>query len=393
MAPPDRRLFGLIFAAIVAVIAVLVWNFAPAVLDSQLNLVRPSKTVIVSDHAYRLHATLRIVDLHADSLLWNRDLLQRNNRGHADIPRLRDGMVCLQAFTIVTKMPFEMRLEGNSDKSDLITLLAIVEHWPISSWGSLTERALYQADKLQQFAKDSNGVFRIIRSKKDLDDYLISYGKSPGLLAGFLGIEGAHALEGDLRNVDVLYDAGVRMIAPTHFFDNDIGSSAHGLADNGLTEKGKQMIRKMQERRMVVDLAHASPKTIDDVVSIAKAPVIVSHTGVKGTCNNVRNLSDDQIRAIAKTGGVIGIGYWSTAVCGTDARAIARAIHYAVKKIGVDHVALGSDFDGATTVPFSASELTQLTQALIDEGLTDDEIKQVMGENAIRVLSDCLPRD
>lgn len=362
----------------------------PTIVDSKLNLVKPSQ-IQISDHAHRLHASLRIVDLHADCLLWNRDLLKRNKIGHSDVPRMLDGMYCVQAFTIVTKVPFDLRLEGNSDNSDLITLLAVVNHWPPGTWWNLTERALFQTNKLHQFSEHSKGALRIIRSKKDLDEYLAYHDRTPKSLAGFLGIEGAHALEGNLKNVDRLFDAGVRMIAPTHFFDNDIGSSAHGLSDHGLTEKGKQMINRMQEKHMLIDVAHASARTIDDVLSIATSPVVASHTGVKGTCNNPRNLSDAQIKGIAKTGGLIGIGYWSTAVCGTDAHAIAKAIHYAVEKVGAKHVALGSDFDGATTAPFDASQLSQLTQALIDEGLSDDEIRQVMGENAIRVLRTVLP--
>src|SRR6185436_4614468 len=96
----------------------------------------------------------------------------------------------------------------------------------------------------------------------------------------------------------------------------------------GLTDKGKEMIRRMEAKGMLVDLAHASSKTIDDALTITAKPVVVSHTGVKGTCDNQRNLSDDQLKAIAKTGGVIGIGFWDTAVCGTDATAIAKAIRY-----------------------------------------------------------------
>lgn len=389
--PKSNKARFCILAFVVLLITItLAVVFAPTLVDSKLNVVKRAE-IHVSDHAHRLHSSLRIVDLHADCLLWNRDLLKRNKIGHADVPRMLDGMYCVQAFTIVTKVPFNLRLQGNSANSDLITLLAVVNHWPPGTWWNLTERALFQASKLHQFSDQSKGLLRIIRSKKDLDEFLAFHDRSPKSLAGFLGIEGAHALEGDLENVDRLFEAGVRMIAPTHFFDNDIGSSAHGLADHGLTEKGKQMLKRMQEKHMLIDLAHASAGTIDDALSIATSPVVVSHTGVKGTCNNARNLSDAQIEGVAKTGGLIGIGYWSTAVCGNDARAIAKAIHYAVKKIGAKHVALGSDFDGATTVPFDASQLSQLTQALIDEGLTDDEIRQIMGENAIRVLRTVLP--
>ncbi len=142
---------------------------------------------------------------------------------------------------------------------------------------------------------------------------------------------------------------------------------------------------------MIVDLSHASPRTIDEVLAMATRPVVVSHTGVRGTCDNQRNLTDDQLRRIAATGGLIGIGFWDTAVCGTDAAAIARAIRHAANVAGIDHVALGSDFDGAVTVPFDATGLALITEALLAGNFTDDEIRKIMGGNTLRFLSDNLP--
>ena len=129
------------------------------------------------------------------------------------------------------------------------------------------------------------------------------------------------------------------MMSPSHFFDNDIGGSAAGVGKTGLTDKGRKWVRQMEARAMIIDLAHASPKTMDDVLAMATRPLVVSHTGVKGTCNNNRNLSDDQIRAIAGNGGLIGIGYWETATCGSDATAIVRAMRYVSDRVGVEHVA------------------------------------------------------
>jgi microsomal dipeptidase-like Zn-dependent dipeptidase len=120
---------------------------------------------------------------------------------------------------------------------------------------------------------------------------------------------------------------------------------------------------------------------------MATKPLVVSHTGVKGTCNNNRNLSDSELRAIARTGGVIGIGYWETAVCGHDARAIARAIQYTVNIVGAEHVALGSDFDGGTTMPFDATGIPLITNELRSEGMSDHDMRLIMGENVARVLS------
>jgi microsomal dipeptidase-like Zn-dependent dipeptidase len=147
----------------------------------------------------------------------------------------------------------------------------------------------------------------------------------------------------------------------------------------------------MQERGMLVDLAHASPRAIQDVLALARRPVVSSHGGVKGTCDNPRNLGDEEVRGIAGTGGVVGIGFWDAAVCGGDARAIARAVRHAVHLVGAEHVALGSDFDGAVRTPFDASGLARVTDALLEAGLSEDQVRAVMGESALRVLRQTLP--
>ncbi len=181
-------------------------------------------------------------------------------------------------------------------------------------------------------------------------------------------------------------------MAPTHFFDNEWGGSAHGTRKGGLTEEGRELIRRMEARGMIVDLAHASHATIDDVLAMTTRPVVVSHTGVRGTCDNTRNLGDEQLKRIAATGGVIGIGFWETATCGTDAAAIARAIRHAANVVGARHVALGSDFDGTVTTPFDATGVVTVTDALLASGFNEDEIALIMGGNVLRVLSETLPR-
>ena len=142
---------------------------------------------------------------------------------------------------------------------------------------------------------------------------------------------------------------------------------------------------------MVVDVAHASAATIDDVLSMAARPVVASHTGLRGVCDNARNLTDAHARGVAETGGVLGIGFWPTACGGDDVASIARSIRYAVSVAGVEHVGLGSDFDGAVAVPFDATGLVQLTDALLEAGVDDDAIAKVMGGNVRRVLAEGLP--
>lgn len=344
-----------------------------------------------SAEAVALHKTLPVADMHADSLLWGRDLNQRSSWGHVDVPRLLEGHVVLQGFTVVTKVPRNMNIESNTGDSDQIRLVALAGFWPMSTWSSLTVRALYQASQLQKYAAASAGKLALIKSQADLGQYLERRKVDANITAGFLGIEGAHALDGKLENVDRLYDAGFRMIGLAHFFDNEFAGSAHGAAKTGLTPLGKELIKKLEAKKMFIDLAHASPRVIDDVLAVATRPLLVSHTGVRGTCDNARNLSDAQLKRISDAAGIVGIGFWETATCGKDAAAIAKAIRHAVDVMGIDHVALGSDFDGAIAAPFDATGLVQITDALLQLKFTEAEIRKIMGENVIRTMQFYLP--
>jgi membrane dipeptidase len=378
---------------VVACFVVVLFTRGPRLVDERENKVRvrPPYRKLVSQRAKELHDTLTIADLHADSLLWGRDLLRRSWYGHVDIPRLANGNVALQVFSLPTKSPHGLNIERNDDKTDDIFLLALLERWPPRTWKSLTARAVYQAERLHSFAIASRGSFALIESSDQLNWYLEQRKSNRRLTAGLLSIEGAHALDGKLENLDVLYSAGYRMMSPSHFFDTDIGGAAAGVEKIGLTEKGREWVRQMEARHMIIDLAHASPQTIDDVLAMATRPVVVSHTGVRGTCNNNRNLTDEQIQAVAAKGGLIGIGYWDTATCGTDARAIVRAMRYVSDRVGVEHVALGSDFDGAVTEPFDTTGVIEITAAMMDAGYSEEEIRKIMGENAMKFLRENLP--
>lgn len=384
-----------IFAWVLALLVVAGLGFfffvLPAQVEAAMNGVLQPPPYAASDKAKALHGTIQVADLHADPLLWGRDLTKRGTRGQVDIPRLSDGNVALQVFSVVTKSPHNLNIEKNDDGSDDITLLALGLRWPPRTWFSLKERALYQAARLHDMAARSDNKFVLIKSRSDLARFLERRKAEPDIVAGLLAIEGAHVLEGDPANVDVLFDAGYRMMSAAHFFDTEMGGSAHGMEKGGLTDKGREMIRRMEDKKMIVDVAHASPTQIDDVLAMATRPVVVSHTGVKGTCDNRRNLSDDQLRAVAKNGGLVGIGFWETAICGTDAAAVAKAQRYAADVIGIDHLALGSDFDGAVTTPFDATGLVQVTDAMISQGFTDEEIGKAMGGNQIRFLLENLP--
>ena len=363
------------------------FQFGPGMVERSMNQIDGEPLIEVSDEAKALHETLTIVDLHSDTLLWNRNLLNRADQGHMDLPRLEEGNVALQVFSSVTKTPKGQNYDANDADSDNITTLVIAQLQPTRTWNSLLERSLWHAEKLDRAAAKSDGELLKVASIKDLDRLLRERSsQTPKPVGALLRIEGLQNLEGDLSNLDVLSKQGFRMASLTHFFDTDLAGSMHGMEKGGLTDKGRKAVRRMEALGMVVDIAHCSHKCVADILAMARRPVVSSHGGVQATCDVNRNLSDDEIRGVAKTGGVVGIGYWDAAVCGTSPRDAAKAMKHVRDLVGIDYVALGSDYDGATTVRFDTSQLAQVTQALLDEGFTEDEIRAVMGGNALRVL-------
>ena len=362
------------------------FGFLPGYVEGSMNAVDGQPLIKVSDEAKALHKTLNIVDLHSDTLMWNRDLGDRADRGHMDLPRLQEGNVALQLFSSVTKTPKGQNYDGNGADTDNITLLTFAQLQPVKTWRSLVERSLYHAAKRDDAVTGSDGKLQAVDKAQQLDALLAARQKDRSTVGAMLTIEGLHNLEGKAENLDRLYDAGFRMAGFTHFFDNELGGSMHGLKKGGLTPFGREILRRMEAKGMIVDIAHLSHAGVAEVLAMAKRPVVSSHGGVQATCKVNRNLTDDEVRGVAKTGGVIGIGYWEGAICSTDPRAAAKAMKHVRDLVGIQHVALGSDYDGATTVRFDTSQLAQVTQALMDEGFTPDEIRAVMGENALRVI-------
>ncbi|MBI3137507.1 MAG: dipeptidase [Sphingobacteriales bacterium] len=367
----------LLLLLLIAAIAFFV--FAPGYIDRNFNKV----TLKISNpHKVTWYDSIPfIADLHCDALLWDRNNLKKHSYGHVDIPRMQEANMAFQVFTIVSKTPRGINIEHNDDKTDQIALLSFAQLRSPKDWFSVKSRALHQCEALYKTARKSGGAFRVISSQAALQQFISERNSNKQLTAGMLGIEGAHCLNDDVSNLQAFYDAGVRYIGLTHFFDNAWGGSAHGINKGGLTEKGKSLIRKMDSLHMLIDLAHASPQTIDDIFALTQSPVLISHTGVKGICDNTRNLSDAHLAEIGRRNGLVGIGLWETAVCGTDAAATAKNIRYVADKIGVDKVALGSDFDGATTTHFDVTGLPLLVDALLKEGFIREEIYKIMGGN------------
>ncbi len=381
-----RRTILIGLVAVLVIAAIGFFGIAPMVVEAGMNRVVATPLPAVTPATRALHARLQIADMHADTLLWRRSLLDRADRGQVDLPRLAAGNVALQVFSSVTKTPRHQNYDANGADSDNITLLAIAQAQPPRTWGSLLQRSLWHAEKLDRTAAASDGRLRVIRSPADLDRLLADRAAGRKVVGGMLSIEGLQDLEGNPANLDRLHAAGFRMAGFAHFFDNEAAGSMHGVAKGGLTPLGARVLRRMEALGMVVDVAHASPRAVADILRIARRPVVSSHGGVQATCKVNRNLTDDEIRGIARTGGVVGIGYWEAAVCSTSPAAVAAAIAHVRDLVGIDHVGLGSDFDGAVTTGFDASQLVVVTQALVDRGFSEAEIAKVMGGNVLRVL-------
>jgi len=385
-----KVIYSLLGLAIIAL--VLVFLLIPAKLEESMNRVIAHQAYSISQQAKDLHKTLVIGDLHADSTLWKRNLLERSERGHVDIPRMREGNAAVQMFTSVTKVPDGINYEKNSaDASDRITMLQMVQLSPVATWSSLTARALHHADKLKDIQNKAPEQFQLLLTVNDLTSFLERRANGEAVVGGLLGTEGSHALDGKLENINTLFDAGFRMMSLHHFFDNKLGGSLHGESAAGLTEFGRQALAKMQSMNIMVDVSHSSEKAVEDVLALSNKPLIVSHTGLYGHCKSKRNISDKLMQGIAAAGGLIGIGYWDAAVCDATPASIVQAFRYGIDLLGEDHIALGSDYDGAIEAPFDIAEIAILTEEMLKAGFSETEIRKVMGGNMMRFLTENLP--
>jgi membrane dipeptidase len=289
---------------------------------------------------------------------------------------------------------------------NLVSLLAATQRWPINTWADDKARAVYQADKLQRVVADGTAGLVLLKDAGTLV-HLLSEPAAGQDIGAVLAVEGAQAVGGDITGVDELANHGVRMLGLAHFFDNAVAGSAQGIAQGGITDFGRQVIDRALAHGMIIDLAHASPTTIEDFLNRWRgAPFVVSHTGLQSVCDNRRNLTDTQLRRIFSAGGLVGIGAWRTVLCPEHPSSVDSYVDRMVESIrhaialadeehsghGQDYVALGSDFDGWVSVGFDASGWPLVTQGLLKEGVPEATIRRVMGGNVCRLLLRALPR-
>ncbi len=380
---------------LLAVGAVAFLTVAPGIVDKQQNRNLTPGPYDAPDAVQEFHDSLTIMDWHADTLLWNRDMLAEHQRGHVDVPRLQRGNVALQMFTVVSRAPKGQNYVSTEDKNDLVTPLVIAQRWPTYTWNSARGRAVYQAEKLDRAVGLSWRKLRWVRNQGELRVLLderarAASGDYDPPVGALLGMEGAQTLEGDIRHLDEFYELGYRMIGLTHFFDNELGGSLHGVEKGGLTELGRQFVKRANEPGIIIDISHASEKTVRDVLDLSTKPLVMSHGGLKGACDTPRNIADELMQEIAARGGLLAMGFWSGAICDPSAASIAKTISYAVKTVGVDHVALGSDWDGSVTA-MDADNIASITAALLDLGMSREDIAKVMGGNSVAFLQRWLP--
>lgn len=425
------RLF--IFLFFIAVTSAACGPIGDAV-DARLNAVAEEPVPSPPESHLAFHRRLFVADLHADTLLWNRDLLDRGRFGHTDVPRFRAGGVDLQVLAAVTQTPPERRLRDDperrghcisGDDVNLAALLSVVQGRPVETWFDRRARALHQAARLQAAVDRSAGSgteILIVRDADDLRRLVAAERAGREVIGAVLALEGTHWIgetNGSTaiapQEVQRLFDAGFRMLALTHRFDNALAGASEGCTRGGLTEIGRAVLSKALDLGMVIDLAHLSPAAFEDTLRFMEdrrrtgqrvSPPVVSHTGIQescaGRCYWHRNLSAVEVARVAALGGVVGIGFWPEAV-GSEGRAsILRAFaeaSAALRRNSLDpwnHLAFGSDYDGSVEVPFDVSGLPTLTHALLQGGqgappIPIDALTRVAGANVCRVLATGLP--
>ena len=379
----------LLFLAVI----VLVWTIGvrtETLTAEHLYGTKPAPPRVVSPAARTVHQRLTVADLHADTLIWRRDLLQRRRIGHFDFPRMQEGGGAVQGFLVVTEAPKTTVGGQIADKSDRLTALGLFDQWPLAAVTDQAERALYIGRKLKQFADRSAGKIQLVRTGQELGDVLGARGQGLDVRAVYLGLEGADGTKYVLRNFQRLFDAGFRMSELCHYTDTPFAASSSGVSGGGLTALGREAVQEMNHLGMLVDLAHASPGTIAGVLKIAIRAPLITHTG-SGSCHHdPKCLPDELLVEVVKRGGVIGLGFVSDYVGGERFEHVVHALEHLMRVVGPEGVALGSGFC-ALPQPIAVDSLPSITEDLLQRGYDEATIAKVMGGNAVRYLRQNLP--
>ena len=338
-------------------------------------MAKPAIGVAVSSEARAVHDAATVIDLHADTpKLMSRgyDLFKRHSPswpikrygGHIDVPRMREGNLKAQFFALWT--------------------------FPKPERGCAAE-IHRQLDALESAAHAQPEALALVTRASE-----VRAAASPQRL-GFRGIEGGQALEGRIENLEVFARRGVRYLGLLHFSKNALGCPAFGYGrdhSQGLTPFGIEVVDACARLGVLVDLAHLNRKGFFDAVLRKPGPLLVSHTGVAGVTEHWRNIDDEQIRAVADTGGAVGI-IFAPRFVGGELEAVVDHLLHVIKIGGEDSVALGSDWDGFVRPAGGLddpSKLPLLTEALLRRGLSPESIHKLLGGNVLRILEAVPPR-
>lgn len=321
-----------------------------------------------------------IADAHADSLMWNRDLTRLQTGGHVDFPRLAQAKVGLQCFTLVTR---GLPVIGG------FPVFAAARGWPRKALASEWTRALWQIDHLATLCRRSDGKVSVAHTGAELEANLAA-----GTLSAVLGVEGAHALGGRVERVAELRARGVRFMGLTHLANNELGgSSLPFMGNRPLSAHGHEVLDEMARLGMPVDVAHASPRTLNDILAHPTARPFCSHTGVSGVTPVWRNLPDAALRRIADKGGVVGVIFAPQFLGGRELSDLVRHLEHAVKVMGEQGVGFGSDFDGMVPLPRGMRDVRDLPlimAALRERGHAPSLVDRIAGENWRRFFGEVL---
>lgn len=365
--------------------------------------------VVVPNDAERIHQQAIVIDTHNDviyeSIMKGKDIGKRIHSGHTDLPRLKDGGVDVQFFSVWSSEKYGKNTAFSYANRQIDSLMKLIERHP---------------DQIK-FAKNVNDISSVISEKK---------------IAAMIGVEGGHMIEDRIDYLDSLYKRGARYLTLTWNNSTSWASSAadennpkSGLKHKGLTEKGKEIVRRMNELGMMVDLAHVGYQTFFDAIETSTKPVLVSHSNAYAIAKVSRNLRDDQIKAITKNGGVICVNFYSGFLdekyrsnidliykkyvdpkgndkLSSDAKyakipskgqeelrpsieAVVDHIDHIVQLAGIDHVGIGADFDGMESTPIGLDDVSgypNLTKTLLKRGYTESDINKILGGNVLRVM-------
>ncbi|MEM7102738.1 MAG: membrane dipeptidase [Bacteroidota bacterium] len=350
--------------------------------------VKKDADIVVADGSKQFHNSLSFVaDAHADPLMRGKKLW-RNNSMHVNFPKMREGNVALQIFGVVTKSGVP-KMDFN--KEPKVNMLGVA--FPGLMFKKAFKKGLFQIGKLHK-AEKKDDKFHIIQTKADLEELVKLREKDNAHIGGMLCIEGIHCIKDSIEKLDELYNKGVSIIGLSHFFDNRYAGSQSGMKKYGLTEKGIQLIEKINDLGLLIDLAHASENTIDSVLKFSKKPPIISHVGCAHVQDSPRNLNDEYLKKIMDKGGIVGVMFFNPLKRkAPDIHKIADNIMHLVKlnNGNAQNISLGSDYDGMTIVPFDISELHMLTHILLERGMPQTDVELIMGENLKTFFLENLP--